>query len=52
MQYSESESDSEDDGPELDWLPDPDKVYGSKDGNSDNSSISGDESIQEDESKR
>merc|ERR1712223_1113173 len=51
MQHSESESDSEDDGPELDWLPDPDKVYGSKDGNNDNSSISGDESIQEDESK-
>ena len=43
---SEIENDSSDDGPELDWLPDPDKVYGKEDCLSDDGNSSSDESVQ------
>ena len=49
---SEIESDSSDDGPELDWLPDPDKVYGKEDGRVDDENSSSDESIQTEDHER
>merc|ERR1712025_728739 len=42
---SEIENDSSDDGPELDWLPDPDKVYGKEDVRIDDRNSSSDESV-------
>ena len=49
---SEIENDSSDDGPELDWLPDPDKVYGKEDGRVDDENSSSDESIQTEDHER
>ena len=49
---SEIEDDSSDDGPELDWLPDPDKVYGKEDGRVDDENSSSDESIQTEDHER
>ena len=49
---SEIEDDFSDDGPELDWLPDPDKVYGKEDGRIDDGSSSSDESVQTEGNER
>jgi len=49
---SEIEDDSSDDGPELDWLPDPDKVYGKEDGRIDDGNSSSDESVQTEGNER
>ena len=49
---SEIEDDSSDDGPELDWLPDPDKVYGKEDGRINDGSSSSDESVQTEGNER
>ena len=51
-QESETDNDSEDDGPELDWLPDPDKIYGKENESTNDSNSSDEESTPVEDNKR